>query len=239
MNRFFTLLLAVSCLTAVGQVTYPYNPDGNADGDIAVGDLQDFLVTYGNPFSPSEIMVGDSSLTTVLANLLSSIEGLQQVISDQQSTIDELQEDLSSSQSSQGHPNVVFLSQIPIDSVLVEYTYVDFYSGDSITYSSYPKFLDIPDTMELLVVDENPNAVLCLNPNASRYFSIVGTNHDGHYYPYMRIEPNYSPCGSNPRLDWLYNGSSFYNTDWDQSQTRQGIITVRYIESIGRWFYEM
>ena len=63
MKRFFTLLLATSCLTAVGQVTYPYNPDGNADGDIAVGDLQDFLVAYGNPFSPSEIMVGDSSLT--------------------------------------------------------------------------------------------------------------------------------------------------------------------------------
>ena len=50
MNRFFTLLLAASCLTAVGQVAYPYNIDGNADGDIAVGDLQDFLVTYGNPF---------------------------------------------------------------------------------------------------------------------------------------------------------------------------------------------
>ena len=64
MNRFFTLLLAASCLTAVGQVTYPYNPDGNADGDIAVGDLQDFLVTYGNPFSPSEIMVGDSTHTS-------------------------------------------------------------------------------------------------------------------------------------------------------------------------------
>ena len=50
MNRLLTLLLAASCLTAVGQVTYPYNPDGNADGDIAVGDLQDFLVTYGNHF---------------------------------------------------------------------------------------------------------------------------------------------------------------------------------------------
>ena len=57
MNRFFTLLLAATCLTAVGQVTYPYNPDGNADGDIAVGDLQDFLVTYGNPFIPEQIFV--------------------------------------------------------------------------------------------------------------------------------------------------------------------------------------
>ena len=48
MNRFFTLLLAAFCLTAVGQVTYPYNPDG-VDGDIAVGDLQDFLVTIATP----------------------------------------------------------------------------------------------------------------------------------------------------------------------------------------------
>ena len=75
MNRFFILLLAASCLTAVGQVTYPYNPDGNADGDIAVGDLQDFLVTYGNPFSPSEIMVGDSSLTYWVEQLSQTVRG--------------------------------------------------------------------------------------------------------------------------------------------------------------------
>ena len=74
MNRFFTLLLAASCLTAVGQVTYPYNPDGNADGDIAVGDLQDFLTVYGNPFSPSEIMVGDSSLTYWVEQLSFALE---------------------------------------------------------------------------------------------------------------------------------------------------------------------
>ena len=84
MNRFFTLLLAASCLTAVGQVTYPYNPDGNADGDIAVGDLQDFLVTYGNPFSPSEIMVGDSSLTYW-------VEQLSQTVQEQQELINALQ----------------------------------------------------------------------------------------------------------------------------------------------------
>ena len=76
MNRLFTLLLAASCLTAVGQVTYPYNPDGNADGDIAVGDLQDFLVTYGNPFSPSEIMVGDSSLTYWVESINESLNGI-------------------------------------------------------------------------------------------------------------------------------------------------------------------
>ena len=80
MNRFFTLLLAASCLTAVGQVTYPYNPDGNADGDIAVGDLQDFLVTYGNPFSPSEIMVGDSSLTYWVEQLSILLQNQQHLI---------------------------------------------------------------------------------------------------------------------------------------------------------------
>ena len=80
MNRFFTLLLAASCLTAVGQVTYPYNPDGNADGDIAVGDLQDFLVTYGNPFSPSEIMVGDSSLTYWVEQLSQTVQEQQEII---------------------------------------------------------------------------------------------------------------------------------------------------------------
>ena len=43
MNRFFTLLFAASCLTAVGQVQveYPYNPDGNSDTLIGVTDLQD------------------------------------------------------------------------------------------------------------------------------------------------------------------------------------------------------
>ena len=80
MNRFFTLLVAASSLTAVGQVTYPYNPDGNADGDIAVGDLQDFLVTYGNPFSPSEIMVGDSSLTFWVEQLSQTVQAQQEQI---------------------------------------------------------------------------------------------------------------------------------------------------------------
>ena len=51
MNRFFTLLLAASCLTAVGQVTYPYNPDGNADGLIQVTDLMDLLSAYGLPWA--------------------------------------------------------------------------------------------------------------------------------------------------------------------------------------------
>ena len=76
MNRFFTLLLAASCLTAVGQVTYPYNPDEDGNGQIAVGDLQGILATYGNEFSPSEILVDGETLTTVLTQLQNSIDSL-------------------------------------------------------------------------------------------------------------------------------------------------------------------
>ena len=73
MNRFFTLLLAASCLTAVGQVTYPYNPDGNADGSITTYDLQDLLSTYGLSFVPNELSFGDTTLNSVLVELIELI----------------------------------------------------------------------------------------------------------------------------------------------------------------------
>ena len=85
MNRFFTLLLAASCLTAVGQITYPYNPDGNADSLIGASDLQDILSTYGGAFSPSEILVGDSTLSFW-------IHHLSEKVFTQQTTIDSLLE---------------------------------------------------------------------------------------------------------------------------------------------------
>ena len=80
MKRLIALTMCAVSLGAAAQVTYPYNPDGNADGDIAVGDLQDFLVTYGNPFSPSEIMVGDSSLTYWVEQLSFALEVQQSLI---------------------------------------------------------------------------------------------------------------------------------------------------------------
>ena len=76
MNRFFTLLLAASCLNTFGQVTYPYNPDGNADTLIGVTDLQDLLVVYGNAFTPADILVDGEGLSTVLTQLQSSIDSL-------------------------------------------------------------------------------------------------------------------------------------------------------------------
>jgi hypothetical protein len=64
MNRFFTLLLAAFCLTAVGQqdlweYPFPYNPDGNQDGFIGLNDMLDLLSLYGNEFPES--FYGDSS----------------------------------------------------------------------------------------------------------------------------------------------------------------------------------
>ena len=70
------IIVAASCLTAVGQVTYPYNPDEDGNGQIAVGDLQGILATYGNAFSPSEILVDGETLTTVLTQLQNSIDSL-------------------------------------------------------------------------------------------------------------------------------------------------------------------
>ena len=79
MKRLVAMMMCAVSLGVAAQstITYPYNPDGNADGDIAVGDLQDFLVTYGNPFSPSEIMVGDSSLTYWVEQLSLTVQEQQ------------------------------------------------------------------------------------------------------------------------------------------------------------------
>jgi len=46
MNRFFTLLLVASYLTAVGQVEFPWNPDTNDDGIVGAEDLLGLLSVY-------------------------------------------------------------------------------------------------------------------------------------------------------------------------------------------------
>ena len=43
-------------LTAQETITYPYNPDGNADGFISVPDLQDLLANFGYYFEAGEII---------------------------------------------------------------------------------------------------------------------------------------------------------------------------------------
>ncbi|MGB1481391.1 MAG: phage tail protein [Flavobacteriales bacterium] len=76
MKRLVALLMCAVSLGASAQVTYPYNPDEDGNGQIAVGDLQGILATYGNEFSPSEILVDGETLTTVLTQLQNSIDSL-------------------------------------------------------------------------------------------------------------------------------------------------------------------
>ena len=61
MQRLFITALACLmsvCLSAQEQViTYPYNPDADTDSLIAVPDMLDLLVLFGNEFFPEPIMV--------------------------------------------------------------------------------------------------------------------------------------------------------------------------------------
>ena len=54
MNRFFTLLLAASCLTAVGQSDCPNPYDGNGDGAVSISDLLDLLSLFGDVDTDSD-----------------------------------------------------------------------------------------------------------------------------------------------------------------------------------------
>ena len=83
MKRIVALMMCAVSLGAAAQVTYPYNPDGNADTLIGVTDLQDILSTYGQPFLPSEVLVGDSTLSFW-------IDQLSATVLTQQATIDSL-----------------------------------------------------------------------------------------------------------------------------------------------------
>ena len=86
MKHIFTISLCFLALSLSAQetITYPYNPDGDADGLVAVPDLQDILAVYGNPFSPAEIMVGDTALSEW-------IQILYQALQDQQAVIEAMQ----------------------------------------------------------------------------------------------------------------------------------------------------
>ena len=92
MKRLISLMMCAVSFGATAQVTYPYNPDGNADTLIGVTDLQDLLTNYGQPFLPSEILVGDSTLS-------SWIYQLSETVSLQQATIESLLDQLEQAQS--------------------------------------------------------------------------------------------------------------------------------------------
>ena len=56
LKAFFAMCLAACCFSAGAQtVTYPYNPDGNADQYINIYDLQDLLLAYGQTWIPQAL----------------------------------------------------------------------------------------------------------------------------------------------------------------------------------------
>ena len=70
MNRFFTLLLAASCLTAVGQVPqFPYNPDENNDGFIGVNDLTGLLANFDEEFSAAVLSENGEVAVTYVGDM--------------------------------------------------------------------------------------------------------------------------------------------------------------------------
>lgn len=58
MKRLFAFVMCAMSLGASAQstITYPYNPDGNADGYINLDDLLDFLEVYGMSWSADEVL---------------------------------------------------------------------------------------------------------------------------------------------------------------------------------------
>ena len=76
MKQLVALMMCAVSLGAAAQstITYPYNPDGDADSLIGVSDIQDLLSGYGLPFSPSEILVDGQTLPTVLTSTQNSID---------------------------------------------------------------------------------------------------------------------------------------------------------------------
>ena len=241
MKKLFTLLLAAACLTSSGQVEYPYNPDFDADNVIGVQDMLGILPIFGADFFPETLSISDSSVLWCFQQLVEAVEEQQAMIEDLQNQLESL---------SDVYPPVgeIRTSQIPRDSVLFVYTYFDEDVADSVTVYDYRKFIIVPDSVNLLIIDEasfnNYETALCLNPNGSTNFSIVGSSHDGHYNPSMSYEFNpstgevYGPCGQSPTLRWEGGGSSL-SDDGYQANYARGIIKVRYVESLDRWFYEM
>lgn len=74
-KAYLTTLLAAGALSASAQtVTYPYNPDGNADQYISIIDLQDLLMAYGQSWTPQELAVDSIPLSVYLQSLQAFIE---------------------------------------------------------------------------------------------------------------------------------------------------------------------
>ena len=69
-----TILAACALIASAQSVTYPYNPDGNADQYISIIDLQDLLMAYGQSWTPQELAVDSIPLSVYLQTLQAFIE---------------------------------------------------------------------------------------------------------------------------------------------------------------------
>ena len=97
MKRLVALMMCAVSLGAAAQstITYPYNPDGNADALIGVTDLQDMLSTYGGAFTPSEIQIDGVGLLQIIQDLQSQLNALQTIdVNALESTLTALQEEV-------------------------------------------------------------------------------------------------------------------------------------------------
>ena len=89
------LFTALACLLSVsfsaqGQViTYPYNPDSDTDSSIAVPDMLELLILYGNEFTPEPVMVDGVSIYELLVNINNTIEQQQDQIENLESIIEQ------------------------------------------------------------------------------------------------------------------------------------------------------
>jgi uncharacterized protein (TIGR02145 family) len=75
MKHIFTLSICFLALSLSAQetITYPYNPDGDVDGAIALPDLLDLLGVYSNAFTPTEIQIDGVGLLQVIQDLQNQI----------------------------------------------------------------------------------------------------------------------------------------------------------------------
>ena len=97
MKRLVALMMCAVSLRAAAQstITYPYNPDGNADALIGVTDLQDMLSTYGGAFTPSEIQIDGVGLLQIIQDLQNQLNAIQTLdVNALESTLTALQEEV-------------------------------------------------------------------------------------------------------------------------------------------------
>lgn len=118
MKSIVTLLAVLFSLGVTAQITYPYNPDGNADSLIGVADIQDLLTNYNQPFSPTEILMDSIPLGTYLNNLSISIQELNAALT----ALSQIQEETIQSQVVEVLTSLGVETCIPIfiDSALID-----------------------------------------------------------------------------------------------------------------------